>query len=226
MKLKLLATCLFTFLPMISFAEGETKLSVTSEYIWRGTRLSNGAAAQAELSRELYHNLEAGLFASNVSEDITERDSEADLHLIQYFDLNDKHRFGIGVVGYLFLTHSSHNTTEAHITYENPWFNFEAFNTQKYFGKDTSSTYVNLGTQFHISEEILLKLNLGQTSFEDEAVAGYKNYQDYKVSFEKEYQIGTFDLFFSSANRYEWDGTTKTKKHDDVLGVTFSIDVK
>ncbi|MEC9284101.1 MAG: TorF family putative porin [Bdellovibrionota bacterium] len=226
MKITFLVLSLLTLFPLIGQAGGETKLSVTSEYIWRGTRLSNGAAAQAELTREIYHNLEVGLFASNVSEDISERDSEADLHLVQFFDMDDKHRFGIGVIGYLYLTHTSHNTTEAHISYENPWFNLKAYNTQKYFGKDTGSTYLNVGTKIPVGSEVFLRVNLGQTTYENEVEAGYKNYSDYKVSFEKEYQLGVFDLFFSSANRYEWDGTTKTKKHDDVLGVTFTVEVK
>ena len=226
MKLKILFVLFFSAIPFSGHAEGETKLTVTSEYVWRGTRLSNGAAAQAELSREIYHNLEVGLFASNVSEDISERDSEADLHLIQYFDLNENHRFGIGVVGYLYLTHTSHNTTEAHLSYENQWFNFKVYNTQKYFGKNTGSTYLNVGTKFLVTSDILMKLNLGQTTYEDEVEAGYKNYHDYKISLEKEYNLGTFDLFFSSANRYEWDGSTKEKQHDDVLGVSITVDVK
>ncbi|MEC9284052.1 MAG: TorF family putative porin [Bdellovibrionota bacterium] len=220
MRLSLLSLLLLS-ISIPSYSAGSAGVAVTSEYVWRGVKQSNGAAVQAQMSHELIENLSVGIWTSTIDGG----KSENDLSLNYALTLTEGHSMNFGAIGYLYVTGSKSNTLEANLGYSSPWFDLQVYNTSDYFGTETSSTYVNLGTQIPFHGNMNLKLNIGMTSFDDEVKSGVKNYSDYKIGIERSTKLGALEFFYTSTDRKTWDGSTETKQLDEVVGVSLAIDL-
>lgn len=220
MRLNLLSLLLLA-ISIPSYSAGSAGVAVTSEYVWRGQKQSNGAAVQAEISHEVMKNLTLGLWTSTISGGKSENDITANYS----FSIADGHSINVGAIGYLYVTGSTSNTLEANLGYSSPWFELQVYNTSDYFGTKTASNYLSLGTQIPFHGNMNLNLNVGMTSFDDEVKAGNKNYSDYKIGLERSTKLGTLEFFYTSTDRKTWDGSTETKQLDEVMGVSLAIEL-
>lgn len=188
--------------------------------MWRGvTQANDRATAQGSLDYSHSSGLSAGVWMSSL-----DKDTEIDFTIGYTHAFNDDYSLAINSVNYTYMKGYKINTHEGQLVFANPFVDVMYAMTSDYFNTDTSSTYINLSRSFTLNSAKGIALNLaaGQTSFDDDAKSGVKNYTDYKVGIEVTKGDYVAEFFFTDTNR---ETTAGVEQKDAAAGINFTINL-
>lgn len=159
-------------------AEVTGNLGVTSNYMWRGTTQTAGAAAVSggvDYASDI--GIYAGVWTSNTAFDSPETD-----YYGGYAGNIGRFTYDIGIIDYTYSQADNIDWIEIDLGGGIAGFSFNLGITSDIFGTSTDALYIEGAYEFKFSETLGLTLHLGSYDFDDEAAAGFDSYIDYSAT--------------------------------------------
>lgn len=212
--------CCVLFLSTTALADVSTSISLTSDYIWRGvTQTGHDSAVQGSMDYG-HGGFSLGVWTSSLNDKALGQ--EVDLYGQYAYKINDNNTIALGAVNFTYTRDANANFGEYYLKYTHTYAELYIGTSSDYLATDSAASYVSISTGFTLSEKdkVVLKLSIGQTTWDDEEEAGWTNYSDYKVGIAKtkgEYEV---ELFMTGTSGRETgtpgaDKSTFLKQEDD-----------
>ncbi len=156
-------------------------LGATSNYMWRGTTQTAGAAAiSGGVDYSHDSGIYAGIWTSNTSFGSPETDYYAG-----FAGKAGSFSYDISVIDYTYSQADNIDWLEIDLGGGIGDFSFNVAFTNDIFGTDTDAVYIEGAYDIALSKEITLKLHIGSYDFDDEAAAAFDSYIDYSATISK-----------------------------------------
>lgn len=172
-----LALCTGVMASGQAIADTTGSLNITSDYVFRGMDLSEGAAVQGSLDWSSASGLYAGVWGSNDSG----TGSEVDVYAGWATELGSGLGFDVGVVYYGYPEGSGGSMAEVYVGLSMGGLSGAVYYSDDVAGSDESGTYVSLAYSHGLSDTVDLTLQAGQTD-----VDTVGKYEDYSLSLSKD----------------------------------------
>ncbi len=184
-RLKVLALTTFVASSLFNgnvMADLTGNLGVTSNYMWRGTSQTAGAAAVSGgidyVSKGL-EGLYAGIWTSNTSFG----SPETDYYIGFGGDIGTSgFSYDVNIIDYTYSQANDLDWVEVNIGGGIADLSFNLGITSDIFGTSTDALYIEAAYDIKLNEKMTLTLHLGSYDFDDEAAAGFESYIDYSAT--------------------------------------------
>lgn len=179
------------------YAQTSATVTAASNYIWRGISFSAGSAsaltAQGQPviqgSFDYAHSSGLGLSLFVGASDSTnfaaasaiERDNEFDPTISYTYAISEDLKVIAAVTQYSYVKNTSNNSTDVQLSFAWKAIRLDGSYMDNYFGTKSSDTYTRISLRQPLDEKLGVILAVGNSSFGDEAKAGFKSYMDYKA---------------------------------------------
>jgi len=180
-------------------AEITGNLGVTSNYMWRGTTQTAGAAAvSGGIDYVSEVGIYAGVWTSNTSFDSPETD-----YYGGYAGNIGSFTYDVSIIDYTYSQADNIDWVEIDLGGGIAGFSFNLGITSDIFGTSTDALYIEGAYDIPLSETLTLTLHLGSYDFDDEAAAGFDSYIDYSATLTSgDWSFGFTDTDLNS-NRFD-----------------------
>lgn len=153
-------------------------LGATSNYMWRGTTQTAGAAA---ISGGVDYSHESGVYAGIWTSNTSFGSPETDFYA-GYSGEAGKFTYDISIIDYTYLQTDNLDWFEIDLGGGIGDLSFNLALTTDIFGTDTDAFYIEAAYDLALSKETTLTLHIGNYDFDDEAAAGFESYIDYSAT--------------------------------------------
>jgi uncharacterized protein (TIGR02001 family) len=204
-----------------AYAETSATVTAASNYIWRGLSFStNGATTVASQGQAVVQGsfdyshssgFAASLFAGaadttrlidgSANGATVERDNEFDPTLSYTYAITEDLKVIGAVTRYSYMKNSDNNSTDIQLAFAWRAFRLDGSFMDKYFGAESTDTYVRLSMREPITEKVTFIAAVGNSSFEKEEKVGFKSYTDWRAGLA--YNVGStvVEAAFTDTNR-------------------------
>lgn len=195
-----------------------SNLTLTTDYIWRGTTQANHLpAVQGGLDWSHDLGLAAGIWNSSLA-----ASGETDFYGSYSYKLSEDLTLGLGYTYYYYSMANWFSFQEAKFSVSCPRATLSASYTDDYIGTHTASWYYNLLTSVALPESLGLKFSVGYTTFNNEGLAGMTNYLDYLVAITRKSGDFEFANFFTNTNRKLLKDSVESDLKEYTIGFSVS----
>jgi len=162
-------------------AEVTGNLGATSNYMWRGTTQTAGAAA---ISGGVDYSNESGVYAGIWTSNSSFGSPETDYY-VGYAGEASGFSYDVSVIDYTYSQADNIDWIEVNLGVGVDDFSFNIGITNDVFGTDTDAVYIEGAYDIALDKETTLTLHVGSYDFDDEAAAAFDSYVDYSATIAK-----------------------------------------
>jgi len=162
----------------VATADVAGNLGATSNYMWRGTTQTGGAAA---ISGGIDYTNESGIYAGIWTSNSSFGSPETDYY-IGFGGEAGGFSYDISVIDYTYTQADDIDWIEIDLGGGIGDFSFNVGITGDIFGTDTDALYIEAAYDFALNDKTTLTLHVGSYDFDDEAAAAFESYVDYSAT--------------------------------------------